>query len=339
MGVNDLRTNIPLDRDVRQTLARLAKLVGRRHGVLDTEHSDAIAGTVTRGALIVGNATPKWSLLTLGATARVLRSDGTDASWAQVALATDVSGTLKHENGGLEADVSAYEGLIKIASGATSNIKCNFAASAAPAVTDDGPDGGYSVGSIWLDTTNDEAYICLDATNNAAVWKQLTATGGGSGATLAEFGPYDNVPPTSNYATLDLRNNIPVLDFDASTNESAVFGGTLPNGYQGGGVSVYIWYMMTSATSGDIDWDGQFESQSDGDTLTSDSFATAQSTDNTTVPGTAGIVDVVQIDFSDGAQMDSLAAGERFRLKITRDAASDTATGDAELVAVEIREQ
>jgi hypothetical protein len=36
--------------------------------------------------------------------------------------------------------------------------------------------------------------------------------------------------------------------------------------------------------------------------------------------------------------MDSLAAGEAFRLRVTRDAASDTATGDAELLAVVLRE-
>ena len=36
--------------------------------------------------------------------------------------------------------------------------------------------------------------------------------------------------------------------------------------------------------------------------------------------------------------MDSVAVGEAFRLKITRDAASDDATGDAEILAVEIRE-
>lgn len=38
--------------------------------------------------------------------------------------------------------------------------------------------------------------------------------------------------------------------------------------------------------------------------------------------------------------MDSLAAGEAFRLKVTRDAdnASDTMAGDAELIGVEIKE-
>ncbi len=47
-----------------------------------------------------------------------LEGDGTHP----VALATDVSGTLKHENGGLEADVSAYGGFVLISGGATSAV-------------------------------------------------------------------------------------------------------------------------------------------------------------------------------------------------------------------------
>ena len=69
-----------------------------------------------------------------------------------------------------------------------------------------------------------------------------------------------------------------------------------------------------------------------------DSFAAVNSVDNTTVPGTTGLVDVVSEPFTDGADMDSVAKGEKFRLKVTRDAVSDDAAGDAELGAVEIRE-
>jgi len=44
---------------------------------------------------------------------------------------------------------------------------------AAPAVTDDAGDG-HAVGTIWVDETNDDAYICLDNTRSAAVWKRIT---------------------------------------------------------------------------------------------------------------------------------------------------------------------
>lgn len=146
--------------------------------------------------------------------------------------------------------------------------------------------------------------------------------------------------PAATSAALHARNNRPVLDFDDTTNESAIFSAIMPLNYAGTtGVTVYIHYAMTSATSGDIDWDISFELVGDGDQdIDSDGFAAANSVDNTTVPATSGHVDVVSVAFTDGADMDSVTAGDAFRLKITRDAASDTASGDAELVAVEIRE-
>lgn len=160
-----------------------------------------------------------------------------------------------------------------------------------------------------------------------------------SGDTLLIFTPYANEPPSSNYATLDLRNGHPVLDFDPTTNESAIFTGIMPQHYAGGGVTVYLHYAMTSAVADTVDWDVEFELIGDADQdIDSDGFAAANSVDNTTVPATSGHVDVVSVAFTDGADMDSVLAGDAFRLRVTRDAASDDAAGDAELVAVEIRE-
>jgi hypothetical protein len=160
-----------------------------------------------------------------------------------------------------------------------------------------------------------------------------------SGDTLAVLLPQGYEPPSSNYATLDLRNNRPVLDFDDTTDESAVWTFIMPQHYAGTtGITVHIWYAMSSATSGDIDWGIQIERTIDGVTIASDDFAAAQLVQNTTVPGTAGLIDEVTIAFTDGSQMDSLVVGEVGRLKIYRDADQDTATGDAELVALEIRE-
>lgn len=160
-----------------------------------------------------------------------------------------------------------------------------------------------------------------------------------SGDTLIVFTAQDNVPPSSNYATLDLRNNHLVLDFDDATNESAVFQGVMPRHYGGDGLTVYIHYAMASAESGDVDWDVALERIGDQQQdIDADGFAAANSVDNTTVPGTSGLVDIVSVTFTDGADMDSIAVGEAFRMKVTRDAASDTATGDAELYAVEVKE-
>ena len=161
-----------------------------------------------------------------------------------------------------------------------------------------------------------------------------------SGDSLVTFTPQANMPPSSNYATLDTRNSHLVLDFDASTNESAVFGGVLPRHYAGGGITATFVWMASTATSGVCVWNGAIERhQASTDDLDSDSFAAAQAASGT-APGTSGQVLYTAITFSSGANMDSLAAGESFRLKVTRDAAnvSDTMTGDAELLRIELRE-
>lgn len=160
-----------------------------------------------------------------------------------------------------------------------------------------------------------------------------------AGDTLLIFTPLCNEPPSSNAATFDTRNLHPVLDFDASTNESAIFSAVMPRHYGGGGVTVYLHYAMTTATADTIDWDVAFERIGDQQLdIDSDSFADANSVDDTTVPSTSGNVDVVSVAFTDGADMDSVAAGEGFRLRVTRDASSDDASGDAELLFVELRE-
>lgn len=53
-------------------------------------------------------------------------------------------------------------------------------ATAAPTSGDDTGDG-YSPGSVWVDLTNDKAYVCLDDTSSAAVWTDITQSGGGGG--------------------------------------------------------------------------------------------------------------------------------------------------------------
>ncbi len=56
--------------------------------------------------------------------------------------------------------------------------RSNFTATAPPGVTND-TDEGYEPGSVWVDVTNDKAYVCLDKTDGAAVWIETTQTGGG----------------------------------------------------------------------------------------------------------------------------------------------------------------
>jgi len=52
------------------------------------------------------------------------------------------------------------------------DTKVNFAATAAPVGSDDSTQG-YTVGSMWIDLTNDQSYICVDSTATTAVWNKV----------------------------------------------------------------------------------------------------------------------------------------------------------------------
>ena len=56
--------------------------------------------------------------------------------------------------------------------GAISTAKMNnFEAVDAPGAGDDSGEG-YGVGSVWVDITNNNVYMCVDASAAAAVWLQ-----------------------------------------------------------------------------------------------------------------------------------------------------------------------
>ncbi len=163
-----------------------------------------------------------------------------------------------------------------------------------------------------------------------------------SGDTLIIFTPLHNEPPATIAATPDTRNAHPTLDFDGAADEEAVFTSVLPRNYAGGGITVTTFWSFTSATSGSLRVQTSIE-RMDASSLDidADSFATANSAGGT-APGTSGQLIAVAIAHASGAEMDSVAAAEMFRLKIRRDAdgtsGTDDIASDAELLAVEIRE-
>ena len=165
-----------------------------------------------------------------------------------------------------------------------------------------------------------------------------------SGDSLLILHPYNNEPPSSNFATLDTRNLHFVLDFDSTTDEEAVFSSVMPQSYSGGGVTVYIHYSVDTATTGNTVFQSAFERVGDQVLdVDADSFAAFQGSGAIAVPATTGFVDILTIAHTDGGQMDSVAVGEKFRLKIRRDADDTSATdsvtaNDIEVHAVEIRE-
>lgn len=173
----------------------------------------------------------------------------------------------------------------------------------------------------------------LDSLANAAA----TAAATGS-KIIRNWGPHDASFPASNYATLDTRNTHPVLDFDTTTQETVYFHGVMPDNYDAEGITIELWWTATSATSGTIGWDVSLE-QMDGLDVDGDSFATAQTVTAATVSATNGTLQSSSVSIADGTAMDSLVAGDMFRLRVRRNVSADTATGDAELHMVEMRIQ
>lgn len=188
---------------------------------------------------------------------------------------------------------------------------------------------------IWTLPSADGTNGQVLSTNGSGTLSWATAGGGGS-KTYAVYTPLDNQPPAANYATIDTRNSIMVLDFDAATDESAVFVGIIPESASlGSGLKIRINWMATSATSGTCRWGVQIERMNtDEDSDSFDTAATAGSTTN----GTSGIITTTEITIT---TIDSVVAGNPFRIKVYRDAdgtsGTDDMTGDAELVSVEVR--
>jgi hypothetical protein len=155
-------------------------------------------------------------------------------------------------------------------------------------------------------------------------------------STLARFtAAKDNQPPATAFATLDTRNSIAVLDFDAATVESAIFSSVIPEAADlTSGLLVRLLWMATSATSGNCRWGVQVERANTD--LDSDSYDTAAEA-HTAANATSGIPTLTEITLT---TIDGLTAGDTYRLKVFRkadDATNDTMTGDAELIAVELR--
>lgn len=160
-----------------------------------------------------------------------------------------------------------------------------------------------------------------------------------AGETLVSFGALHNEPPSAVYATLDIRNNRPILDFDKDTDESAIFSAVMPQNYSGGSIDVILTWM-TTVTTNSVVWDVDFErSQEDTDDLDSDHFTLSPQSVTAAAPATSGHIDKAIVAFTSG-EVDGIVAGEYFRLKVTRDAdnGSDLVDADAELLSVEIRE-
>ena len=150
--------------------------------------------------------------------------------------------------------------------------------------------------------------------------------------------------PVSAFATFDMINDTPVLDFDDTANEVAQWPFMLPQHYGGSGIDVIV-VQAAAAATGDLAYNGYFRSFTDDvDNLLATAFnawSAAQANQAIDAPSVVGELTYDTIAFTDGAQIDSLAAGEKGIFMLERDAqdaTNDDLSGDASVVLVELRE-
>lgn len=161
--------------------------------------------------------------------------------------------------------------------------KNNFVATVDPSATTDSG-GGYSVGSQWINLTLKKAFVCVDATTNAAVWHyfdsgpstapkdNFTATGdpgsgSDSGSGYSVGSRWINVTLKKNFTCVDATSNAavwrldgavagPLNNYTATTNPGA--GVDSGSGYSVGSrwinTSTGAIYTCTSAASNAAVW-------------------------------------------------------------------------------------
>lgn len=234
------------------------------------------------------------------------------------------------------------------AAGTTVDVKVNYSATSAPAVTDDSA-SGYAPGSRWVDLTNDKAYICLDATVGAAVWVEITynATTVTSLITSTTTGkqtiwvPVGAMTPATtsgaaSIATTELTAGQPEVvscDFDTSADEYLLFSVALPKGWNEGTVT-FVPYWTAASGSGGVSWALQAVALSNDDAHQT-AFGTQQLSEDTLI--TANDIHV-------GPESSAItiagtpAEGDIVFFRVLRDVSqtNDTLAVDAKLLGIKL---
>ena len=158
-----------------------------------------------------------------------------------------------------------------------------------------------------------------------------------SGDSLVALGPLSNRPPDSDFATMDVRGEFLVLDFDDAVDEQAQFQAIVPSHFSGGQIQLVLVWTSTSATTGNCRFRAELARITSGSNL--DASPAVGGAGETTViaPATSG--DLVRSTLGP-ISMPGLFAGDMLAVYVTRLATdfADTLAGDVELVAVELRE-
>lgn len=168
--------------------------------------------------------------------------DAEQSKLAAIEASADVTdaGNVAAAGAVMDSDVSEGEGFLrKTGAGAYEAIKSNIGATVDPDANDDTGDG-YVVGSIWINTTGDAVFQCVDNTSTAAVWKNLSAgaaggetntasNGGGAGVGVwdAKSGVdliFRNLVAASSRITVSLDDPNNEIDLDVAVASATVAG-------------------------------------------------------------------------------------------------------------------
>lgn len=105
----------------------------------------------------------------------------------------------------------------------------NYSATAAPTVNDDS-DSGYSVGSKWIDITNDNVWHCVDATVGAAVWELGDLESSDLGAAAVKGVDTDFSAPSDDNVPTTLAIHSIIQNYTKGTKATQSTGTSLPAG-------------------------------------------------------------------------------------------------------------
>ena len=115
--------------------------------------------------------------------------------------------------------------------------------------------------------------------------------------------------------------NFPIWVYGKDTSLYMDFHCRLAENYDGGGVTVQIIWSAVGVTTNEVRWAAAIRRVGDDiEDLDTTAHSYAYNVVDATAPGTIGEVSYDTIAFTSGADMDSLAAGEMFVLRIQRDA-------------------
>ena len=125
----------------------------------------------------------------------------------------------------------------------------------------------------------------------------------------------------------------PYLTFDGTTDELCSWTFEMPSNYASGPI-IRVHYSMASATTNNVAVRTEVMATADGEDIDTDNYAAVEASADATVPGTAGLSDII----TDALGTPTIAANDYIALRFGRENATSgtNATGDMEVWAVSL---